>query len=328
MSATLNLYSLTLAVGDPTQSNNPQLRYADWKRTIQGIAVDAPSTKAYVIAPGVEQLIFDGTTALTVDNTTVFNLTLSALDPSLYRLAWVSGTKPGFRTDRNLALSGVQLTLTVQANDTLTMVAGAGTPFSAVQATDQIFIPGAMTGDSPSPFNVLNQGWWNVLAVSGGGSGVTLVRPGGSFQGTTETITPSNNTSVLGFSAAGVQDGDGLQLLSGFQADALKSYVVVNVTALWVEVRSTAPVANETGVSPTAAGIASYSNAKRFLQIEADQDCVLRLNGDTSSILRLTPWLDGDPSQVAEFKKVGATWKLTITNKSALPLNATVISAE
>jgi hypothetical protein len=325
MSATLNLYTLTFAHGDATQSNNPNLRYADWKRSIQGIAVENPRSEGFTVPAGAESVIFDGTRPTSIDGTTAFDLTLSPLASDRYRLAATGGTAPGFRANRNLNLSGTSLTLTAQANGSLLVVAASGTPFAALQVGDQVLIPGLLTGDASSPFSALNQGLWVVQGA--GGASVTLVR-NGDFSGATETITPSAAGQFLGFSSAGVQVGDGLDISAGFASPVQRSYKIVAVTATWVEVECTVPLAAQSGITPGASGMQFYTACKRFILVEVDQDAVLRLNGDTGSLLKLSPWLAGDPEQVAGLQKVGPTWKLTITNKSTLPLKATVISAE
>jgi hypothetical protein len=79
---------------------------------------------------------------------------------------------------------------------------------------------------------------------------------------------------------------------------------------------------------PTATGLIFYYAAKKFIKAEADQECVLRQNGDTSDICRLSPWVAGDSSQVAEYVKAGPTWSLTVVNKSSVPLNFLLISVE
>ncbi len=326
--STLNLYGLTLAHSDPTSSSNPALRNVDWKRSIQGIQVENPKSEGpLMIPPGVEKVIFDGTIALGVDGTTAFSLILSTMAADVYRLTATAGTSPAFRTDRALDVSTISLTLAVQSNATLVVTAGTGTPFAALLAGDEVFIPGLLTGDVSGPFNALNQGRWKVLATGGSGANVTLVRDG-DFQGIGEVVIPTLASQFIGFSSDGVQPGDSLELSLGFADSARKTYEIVAVTPKWVEIKSSTALANETGILPTAAGIQIFTSSKRFLQIEADQECVLRLNGDTSSLLRLSPWLAADPEQVATFQKVGPTWKLSILNKSSQTLRVTVLSAE
>lgn len=322
MSALLNLLSLTLAHGDAKANENPSLRYFHWKRDLMGIPVTNPKTEGLTLDPGQEKLVFSGVRATSLDATTQFTVSLSPLDPSRYRFTFSAGTDPVLRTDRGLALSGVALTLTANANGTLTMAAGAGTPFAAVVAGDTVFVPGVSTGDASIGFNSINEGSWKVLSASG--ASLTLSRPSSEFGAVSEAVTPSTN-GVLAFSVAGVQAGDKADLSAGF--DFMGTFPVLAVTSKWFEVTSTSPLVAATG-TPGVAGLAFYTSAKRFLRIEADQDCVVRVNGDTSNSNRLSPWHAGETGQVAEFVKVGPTWSLSIVNRSTSPLNLTVISAE
>lgn len=321
--ATLQLFSLTVAHGDSVASNNPALKYIDWKRQLLGVGVANPKTEAVQIPAGSEKLVFDGTRLTTYDNSTAFALTLHPQSPNRYRLAAASGV---FKTDRALNCNGIALALTVQSNNTLVMAAGSGTPFSALQAGDIVFIPGTLSGDPAGPFSVLNEGEWVVLAASG--TQVTLARPAGTdFSGVGQAVT-SGAADIVAYKNDIVQVGDKMEISAGFASNAWRSYEVVAATAKWVEFISDVPLAAESGIVPTTAGLKFYSSSKRFLRIEADQDCVVRLNGDAGDSVKLSPWAAGDPAMVAEFTKVGPSWSLKIVNRSTQTLNAVVISAE
>jgi hypothetical protein len=327
MSATLNLYSLTLAYGDTAASNNPLLKFVDWKRALQGVSIENPKSEQVTIPPDTEVVVFDNTRPLTMYGSTTFSLTMSALSPNRYRLTHTAGTSPTFRTARTINLTGVALTLTAQPNNTLLVAAGSGTPFSALQIGDDVFIPGPSTGDSPTVFQSANEGRWSVMAV--GGSNVTLVRPAGVAPVmVSQTATPTNVDQFQAFTQAGVQIGDWLDITAGFVPSTQKTYPIVAVTAKWLEFTSATPLAVQYGIAPGPTGLRVFSSAKRFLRIEADQQCVVRLNGDTSYSVRMDPWAAGDPEQVAEFMKVGWSWSLRILNRSTQNLHVTVISAE
>jgi hypothetical protein len=327
--ANLDLYSITLATADAVESNSPNLKFVEWKRTIRAIPVENPKVEGLSVAPGVEATIFDGSRTLTLDGTTAFSIALDPIASDKYRFTATAGTDPGFRTDRGLDLTGVALTLTEQANGSLLVAAGAGTPFAALQVGDEVFVPGMMTGDASSPFNSVNQGRWSALGVGAAGANVTLVRPAGQeFQGLSETVTPVSAGQLLGYSAAGVQPGDTLDVSAGFAVPVQRSFEIVAVTSKWIEVQCSQPLAADSGILPGVAGFKIYADAKRFVQVEADQECALRFNGDTGSSLRLSPWVAGDPEQVAGFVKVGPAWTLKVLNRSTQTLKLTVISAE
>lgn len=324
--STLNLYSLTLAYDDAAQSNNPQQRNADWKRNQQGIAVQNPKTDPVKVPASQTGLIFDGARATSIDNTTAFSLALSTLAPDLYRITWTAGTDPVFRTARALSLNGIALTIATIANGSMT-IAAAGTPFSAVQAGDELMIAGNLTGDASSPFGTLNQGRWTVLAVGGSGANVTVARPAGQdFQGQSETVTPTDDSQVTAYSQAGVQPGDKVKISAGFAATSRKTYAVESVTSKYIEVRSSLPLPAEAGITPAAAGMQFFSSGKRFVRVEVDQEATLLINGVAGP--ELSPWVAGDPAMVAEYVQVGPVYSLSIQNRSSRLLQANIITAE
>lgn len=329
MDGTLKLVSKTLAYADLPDTSNPIQRFVDWT-TQRCYLVKNAKSNPFVIDPGATMAIFSGLRTTSIDNTTEFLVTQSTLSPVRYRFTWdLTGTAPALRTDRGLNLDAVALTLTAGPNSTLTMVAATGTPFSAVQAGDVVFIPGLTTGDPAGPFSALNEGFWSVLAVTGPNTTLQLVRPAGTaFSGISESVTPSSTTAVQAFSAAGVQAGDQVNISASFVPALQTTFSIVTVTASWFEVTATQPLpVNVTGV-PGTTGIAFYYNAKRFVRVEVDQLCALRLNGDTTNLNTIAPWVPADSEHTGGFEKAGPTWSATVVNLSSQPLNLIFISAE
>lgn len=322
----LTLILQSLAYDDVGSTSNPRQVRINRRPNVQNIPVDNPATVPVPLAPGASATVIDGVRATTLDGTSAFSLALSSLDPTRYRITWTGGTNPTFRTDRGLTLQTVALTLTVNANLTLT-VSAAGSPFSAVQNGDTVFIPGPSTGDAATLFNPLNEGFWYVLTHAAGT--MTLSRAAGTvFSGATETVTPANNTQLVAFSAAGVQAGDTINLSAGFAASADHAYEVLAATATWVEFQSTAPLGPQTGVTPGAAGMVFYTSAKRFFALETDQEIVVQVNGDTGTSRHVVPWVQGDPNFVGLDMLVGPVWKLVLVNQSSVVANVLVVSAE
>lgn len=325
----LTLILQTLAYDDVAATSNPKQIRIQRRPSVFNIPVSNPGTYPVSngIAPGASATIIDGVRATTLDNTSAFSLALSAYDPSRYRITWTGGTNPTFRTDRALALQSVPLTLTVNANLTLTVSAGGGTPFAAVQVGDVVFVPGVSTGDSVSPFNPLNEGYWYALSATN--TSVTLKRADGTvFSGASEAVTPANNTQMEAFSAAGVQVGDTVGISAGFAATAQHSYEILAATASWVEFQSTAPLGPQAGVTPTATGMIFYTAAKRFFAVESDQEVAVQINGDTGTTRRIEPWVPGDPNFVGFSAHVGPTWKLVLVNMSSVVANVVAYAAE
>jgi hypothetical protein len=327
----LDIHNAILCYGDgEVATTNPQRRFVDWQRHVTSVAVNQPSVREYVAQPGELLTIFSGTRTTTVDGTTAMSTTLNAVKDGTYRLAATGGTAPGFRTDRGLTLNtqAVQVTINNNATADFTLT-GTGT-FTGVQAGDVVFIPSAATGDSAlnSPFNPNNGGFWTVLGVAA--KKLTMKRRvGESFVGAAETVTLTSSAQFVAFSSTGVQVDDNLEISAGFSTVTQKSFVVSEVTPSWVEFVSTEPLPLETGILPTASGLTFYSDSKRFIRIEVDQEAVVRLNGDSGSTNRLSPRVAGDPEQVAHFEKWGPAWDVRVLNRSTTSqMRVTVISAE
>jgi len=328
MDAILNVVVKLLAFSDPTNNSNPRLRHVDWTRDMSGIAVRDPRSQAYEILPGSSLTVFNGTRTTTIDSTTAFTVSLLPINGSAsqYRFTYVSGTAPGFRTSRSLAVTGVAITMTMNTNATLGVHAASGI-FGSVIPGDSVFIPNTTTGDSANVFSVLNSGYWQVLSVASA-TDITLVRPvGQAFSGANETQTPESNSQFVAFSAAGVQIGDSVDINAGFNTSTLKVFEVVNVTDSFFEVVSSAPLALDVGVTPGASGMAFYSDSKQMVYVEADQEVAIQINGDTGQTQRVGSFDPSDPTQPGVYLKIGPTWSLTIVNRSVSLANVIVIHA-
>ncbi len=333
----LNVYKSILIHGDgEIATANPERRFVDWKQKLEGISVDKPDSRQYRVDPGATLTAFSGSRTLLVDGTTEFALTLNTTQTSTYRLTATAGTAAGFRTARSLALNTEIFTVTVNNNSTVdfALASGSSGTFAAVTVGDTIFIPDTTTGDSASVFSPLNIGFWVVLA-KGSVSAVankklTLARmPGEDFEGVAESVTLTASSQFQAYSAAGVQKDDTLEVSSGFSSVTQKSFVVSRVTDSWVEFTSTEKLPLEDDITPTAAGLTIYTNAKRFIYVEADQESVVRLNGDTGNTNRLSPRVVGDLDKMAHMEKWGPVWRLDIINRSnSAVMTINIISAE
>lgn len=325
--ANLTILSKALAYGDSTTSpaNNPKLRHFDWSRSVENISVRNPQAVPVTILPGQEVTVFNGSRTLTADPTTAYDITLSPLSPTTYRLTWSGGTDPTFRTDRGLILSGVAVAVAVGGNATITLTIPPGpVTFSAVQTGDTVFIPGVSTGDTANVFSSLNEGLWTVL--SGTAQVLTLMRPEGvDFQAAAETVTLTSHDQLQAFSASGVQTDDTLELVAGFAAYSRRSYSISSVTSKRIEFFSSTPLALEADIAPGASGISIYSSAVRFVRVEATEECALKFNSDTSTNNHVSPVPDIGYGWLEKF---GTTWSLKILNLSGTRLSAMVFSAE
>lgn len=328
MDGTLNFTTKILAFGDSEVSSNPRLRHVDWYRDMSGMPVSDPQSESHSIAPGASKTIFDGTFASTIDGTTAFSLALSTLDASRYRITHTAGAAPGIRTGRALTLTGITVTFVANANATMTVTVPAGPDFTSVVVGDNVFIPHTTTGDAANVISVLNAGYWEVLGKASA-TNITLVRPAGQdFEGISQAVALTGNAQFRAYSAAGVQIGDSVDITAGFSLSSRKTFEVVAVTDLFIEIISTTALPSETGILPGATGMVFFTTNKLFLYIEANQECAVRVNGDTGNFQRLSPPDASNALWPAQYMRRGPTWLLSIVNLSPTTVNVVVIHAE
>lgn len=322
MQGKLTIANKCLSFMDAEASSQPLQKSFDWSLNIKAVSFSDPKTFAGSIAAGDQVVVFDGTRTTTIDGTSAFASSLSSLDAgSRYRFTWTGGTNPGLRADRGLTLSGQTVTVVLNADQTVNFQLGGGT-FGATVAGDTIYIPGANTGDAaPTPFSATNTGFWTVIAVLGATNIQATRLAGASFTATGEVIPVTANSQFQSFTAAGVQLGDSVTISAGFAPASRRTYTIDRVTSTWFEVLSTTPIAAESGKLPGAAGMVVYTDAKRFVHLEADQESVAQFNGDTGVTGTMSPVQPGDKTQPGWIEKMGAAFKLVVVNKSSVSLN-------
>ena len=275
--------------------------------------------------------VFSGVRSTTLDNTTAFTTSQNTVFANVYRFSWTGGTNPSLRTDRNLALNGIAVTVTINNNVQATFsIPSGGNTFSGSQVGDNLWVPGPTTGDALTPFNVLNQGLWTIIAVASNNLTITAIRPAGIlFQAASETQTLTSSSQIDVFSSAGVQINDMVDISSGFSSVDFGSYLISNVTSTFFEVQSALPIAIESAITPTASGLVFYSVAKKFLRVEVDQNAAIQVNGNSTQNTRIYPIVPGDPNNVGFYEQWGIAWSLTVVNRSTInTLTLNIISCE
>lgn len=330
MDATLNLFVKLLSFKDVPANSNPRLRAVDWDRDCSGVAVKDPESTGHEIAVGGSKLIFDGARSTSIDGTTEFSIALLGTNSSTYRITHTGGTNPAFRVGRNLTLNSCVVTFSVQTNNLVHLSVPTITPsdFTNVQVGDYLFVPHTTTGDAANVLNVLNAGYWQVL-VKTDNQNLIITRPTGTtFEGVSETATLSSNSQMRAYSSAGVQVNDTVMILSGFSTATRKSFTVTAVTDAFIEFVSTLPLPDELHVLPTGNGMKFYTDNKKIVYVECDQESVVRINGDTSDLQVLSPIEPGNPDKPGIYLKTGGIFSLTIVNKSTSLLNALVVTFE
>lgn len=333
----LNISTNIVAFGDADSAvTQPQLKFFDWTTSVNGVSVEQPRSKEYMLDPGETRTIFSGTRTLALDNTSQFSIALNSAKPGVYRVSHVGGTAPVFRTARNLTLTGLLLTCTVNNNATMefTLDPASGSTFAGVQVGDTVFIPHTTTGDAASVLNVLNVGFWTVLAIGANGIGanrkLTCRRPGSqAFVGVTESATLTSNAQFQAYSSGPVQIGDFLALSAGFSAVSQKTFQITEVTPTWVEFASAEPLPLEVGIVPTTAGFRIYSEAQTWIRVMVDQEAVVRKNGDPGDYNKMAPREPGEIDGMAHHDHWGPCWDLVVVNKSpTAPMRVIVLSAK
>ncbi len=323
----LNNNSALVIYDDAAASNNPFERFVDWRRNALNVTVSNPLTDKTTIAPSSSETIFSGVRTTGIGGSTVFALTLNPTSSTTYRMTNTSGTAAAFRTDRALTLSGSTVTVVINNNATATFTLSSGA-YTGVVVGDVVFIPTVLTGDTAGPFNVLNGGFWSVLAASS--TVLTLCRLAGvSFEGVAEVVLLTTNNQLKAFSSSGVQVGDTMEISAGFSSVTQKAFIVSVVTASWVEFVSTEALPLESSIQPTASGMVFYSSAKRFVRIETDQEIVVRFNGDALNNVRVSVRTPATKAGFGWLDIWGTFWSLDIVNRSkSASANVVVISAE
>lgn len=325
--STLTVNTKAVAYGDPKIGNNPLRKHFDWTRGMSVSVKNPKSDREENLPAGGSHTFFNGTRSTSIDGTTAFSVTQSPTEPSRYRFTWTGGTNPVLRTDRALSLAGQALAIEVNSDQTVNMSLDGGS-WGSTAAGDLVFLPGVSTGDAPGAVNVMNEGFWVVLAVLSA-TEIQCERPSGEdFQASAEAVPITDEAQVQAFSPTGILAGDKVSIGAGFAASTQKTFTIDKVTAKWFEVVSTTSVPLESGKTPGATGMVFYTNSKAFLRLEADQEVVVRINGSTADHVRVSPFQAGDVEQIGWLELSGPIWTLTVINKSSQPATVDIFSAE
>lgn len=327
MSQIFNVITQLLSYADSTgTSNNPKQRGFDWTRRIFDTPISKPESSSPIVAPGASLVLFDGTIATGLaPSSSILSVNLLSAQDSVYALKVTSGPS-AFRTARSF--SGVTACNVTVNNNAMAVFDFTGATLTGVQVGDVMRIAGSVLYDTgPFAFGALNAGLWTIIGVSG--TKVSAVRPtGDDFSAGAETIAAVGASDVQFYSASGVQAGDKFILGDPFSIASQRSYQVQDVTPTTIVFVSTTPIPEESSLTYADGSLTVYSAPKRLLYIEADQDCVVRLNGDAGSTNRISPIQAGNKDAPGWFHKWGDTWRCEIVNRSVNPLKLVVFTGE
>lgn len=316
----LNIITQILAYdGANGVSDQPLMKAFDWTRRMSALPLNNAQSDSFVLAAGEVKQIFSGSKSNTLDNTSVLSIT--SLSQGNYRLTVTAGSS-AFRTARNISVT--TCVITINNNALAEFDFGAGS-LSGVIVGDVMRINSASLGDaSPYAFNPLNGGLWTVIGVSG--SKISCVRPiGASFQGAAETVAAVNGNVQI-YSASGISKGDKMRISSGFSPVTQKTYEIKDATPNTIDFISTASIPIESSVSYISNMIQFFTASKKYLYLEADQECVVLLNGENSN--KIVPVQAGNALLPGFLHQTSDIYSCTVTNNSINPLNIKIFTGE
>jgi hypothetical protein len=320
----LNVIMQFLAYSDAGVTDAPSQKNFDWTKKIYSVPATNPRSDTEVIAPGDSLVLFNGVRASGLDNTSVLDVAGLSNTASGYRFT-VSAGAAGFRTDRAVGSLGL---CQVTVNNSSTVIFDfTGFASSVLSVGDVMRVAGQITeAAGPFAFNPLNAGDWKVIAKSG--SKVTCVRPiGQPFSAVSETVAVTG-TDVSFYSAAGLQIGDKVSITDTFSPVTQRVYVITDVTPTTFDVVATDPIPLESGLSYVPGSLTFYTESKRLVYVEADQDCVVRFNNDTSDSVKLSPIKTSDAALPGFISKWGDAYTCEVVNKSTNALTIKFLTVE
>lgn len=325
MSDILNVITQVLAYS-PVQgvSDNPAQRIFDWTRRMYSLEINGPVGDTKLLAPGQSYAIFDSTRTSPLDNTSVLSLAIFDPSISLYRLSVTAGAS-GFRTPRSISnVTSCQVTVN---NNALAVFNFPLAVISGVVPGDIMRVKGVALNDvGPFAFNPLNSGLWVVVAASG--TTVQCVRLAtDSFSGVSETVTTATANFQI-YSSDGIQVGDKVDISGSLSSVSQRIYTISDVTPTTIDFVSALALPTETGVSFTAGTISFYSDAKKFIYIEVDQEAVVQLNADTSNNNKICPIAAANAMLIGYFHKWGSAYRCEVVNRSIFPMNLRFFTGE
>ena len=307
------------------ENSNPLQRTLDWQRTVQVADAENAVSTSGTLAPGETRTLFSGARTLLVDNTTEFSIELVPGETGVYRIRHTDGMAPGFRTTRTLSgIGSASVAVTVNADATVFFDVTSGT-FAGALAGDILWLPGDSEGVS-SPFELENQGFWQILKATS--ARITARRLQGLFNGVSQSAVSVDATTVRAFSSDGVQAGEKIALMDGFVSANLNTFPIGEVTDAYVDVIAGGGMVAETGVLPGTDGVAAYRASMRYVRVETDRECVVRVNGDSGNLQRLQPWEAGKDGAQAEYVRTGSCHRLDLVNSSSFPCAFTMSGVE
>jgi len=241
-----------------------------------GINVDDLSKNTMNMFPNEVFDVFSGTVALSHDNTT--NYSISNQGANTYRLNYVSGTDPVFRTKRNHSGDNTSQVKILKSNDTAILTYNAGTAFNFATGG---FAVGDFVQIRGNEFDTSNQGIFKLLLVEEG----KLVYE--NFNSISETVTLLQASDINGFSSAGVQSSNSLSINSTFATSSQGKYSITQATNEYIEFISLQSLAPEGPLAYVNNMFTINAGSKKLIYITSDGKGDITIDGVVYSIDKL-----------------------------------------
>ena len=270
----LNLLVNINSYEDDNPSNNPTMNHVKWNRLIEGIDIEEPASRLINLAPGQSESLFEGVISTNDDNTTTWDIALKTGSQTIYRLSLNSGTAPDFRTKRaSGADATTEVTVTKNAN-VVTFTSTGGTLF-------QLLTNGAVVGDIArigDVFNTANQGKFTIIALT---ETSFSVENASGVEETSIILDTNFEDQVNIHSRDGVQEGDKIDITTGFSVVTQGVYELTDVSHDYVEFSTASALPEETGIANNPKAFDIYRDAKSFVYIESSESLDIKINGTT-----------------------------------------------
>lgn len=319
----LNINTSIVAFSDVGVTNNPTMRNFDWGKNLNGLTVYNPKAEQLMLAARATKVLFSDLRSTSFGANT--SIRVDYLTDNTYRLWFNSGTDPVFATDIPLSFGSTQMTVSSNANQTVTLTAVSAI-FTGITANSYLYIY-SPTDHAAAAFSPLNSGAWVVLQ-NVTNTILTLARPTGTdFSSADETVTCAAANNMICYTPTDIQANDKVRLLSPFNVNSRSTFVITSVTSKWLDILSTAPLAEETVTAGTT-GMAIYGSSKRFTRIEADQRVSVQFNGASDSSQEIEPWTPGDRKLMGWQERIGPVWSISVTNLTNVPVLINLFTAE
>lgn len=316
----LNLLFYLNAYEDNNPSNAPGRNNFKWERSINSALVNNPNSLEFTLAPGETRSLWDGSRTLTQNNTTQYSIALVSFSTTEYRLSWVGGAVPTFRTLRSSgANNSTNVTVTVNG-PVVTFTSTSGQMFDLISG-------GVIVGDYVrigNLFNASNQGPWQIISMTN--TSFSVLNPSGAAEGSIVLGLGFAN-QVRIYSATGVQINDTLSITGGFSPVTQGSYVITDVSDNFLQFSSVNPLPQEGPI--VTDNISVYFMAKKMVYVESDQHVSMLINGVAGN--EINPDIGcGCAGQLKPgiFLRTSLMYSMSVTNNSINPAKVFFASVE